>query len=174
MSCFQTLFVVPVTLMFCWGAICHGDEALSFNAASRELGSEIVSPMFQFSSDNQQFAARLELAEELPLAIRVGVEPLGHWNVMGNIWLDPQYAIPASLSVFAPPNKSFAGQLIVPHFQMQAWEGFQDFNLTKPHSAGRLIRIRPGAIRPLERDEVTLPVGEHLLQLSWSHRVNCD
>ena len=127
-------------------------------------------------SRDSNFAARLDVAEEQPLVLRVGVECIGSFKSFesfhGNVWLDPEFSIGMAVAAFEPVKESLEGHLLQPVNTAKAIESSNKIYLLNGVSVGRLVRVTPGPLSP--GISPMLPLGEHILQLSVSARVRGD
>ncbi|MCX7411655.1 MAG: hypothetical protein NTZ32_26565 [Planctomycetales bacterium] len=125
------------------------------------------------ASGDSNVAARLEVANEQPLVLRVGIECIGSFEwILGNIWLDPERSISMAVASFEPFKESLEGYLSQPVNRHKTIERSEATYLLDGVSVGRLVRVSqktlPTGISPV------LLAGEHILQLSVSARIRDD
>lgn len=77
-------------------------------------------------SGDSNVAARLEIANEQPLVLRVGIECIGSFEwIPGNMWLDPELSISMAVASFEPFKESLEGYLIQPVNRQKNYRAFR-------------------------------------------------
>jgi len=146
-------------------------------ANSRKIGKAIIGTRQHAEqcgvSGDSSVAARLEVANEQPLVLRVGIECIGNseW-IPGNVWLDPEFSASMAVASFEPLKESLEAYLIQPANRHKTIERTEATYLLNGVSVGRLVRISPKSL-PTGVSPVLL-AGEHILQLSVSARIRDD